>query len=156
MERGDLDGVWEHSPWVVDRAWMGRPFADREELIAAMEGVVDAASGDERLALICAHPDLAGKLAAAGRLTAESTGEQAGAGLDALTDEERVAFGERNEAYRERFGFPFIICAREHGKGGILAEFDRRLGNGLEEERRVAISEIKKIARLRVLDRIAG
>jgi OHCU decarboxylase len=121
-----------------------------------MEGVVDAAAEGERLDLIGAHPDLAGRLATAGRLTAESTGEQAGAGLDALTEGEREAFEERNGAYRMRFGFPFIICAREHGKAGILAEFDRRLANGREAEVRAAIAEIKKIARLRVMDRISG
>ncbi len=159
LERDDfvsaLGGVWEHSPWVAERAWAERPFADREALVVAMEGVVDSASDGERLALIVAHPDLAGKLAAAGRLTAESRGEQAGAGLDALTDGERRTFEERNEAYRKRFGFPFIVCAREHSKSGILAEFDRRLANGLEAEKRAAISEIKKIARLRVMDRFS-
>ncbi len=149
-----LAGIWEHSPWVAERAWLRRPFADRDALVVAMEGVVDSAAEGERLDLICAHPDLAGKLAAAGRLTAESTGEQAGAGLDALTDGERVAFSERNAAYRARFGFPFIICAREHSKLGILAEFDRRLTNDAEAEGRAAILEIKKIARLRTLDRV--
>ncbi|MGC1480761.1 MAG: 2-oxo-4-hydroxy-4-carboxy-5-ureidoimidazoline decarboxylase [Chthoniobacterales bacterium] len=149
-----LDGIWEHSPWVVERAEGGRPFANRASLVAGMEAVVDAATERERLKLICAHPDLAGKLASAGRLTAESTGEQASAGLSALTDAEREAFTERNEAYRERFGFPFVICAREHSKAGILAEFARRLDQDGEAEAATAITEIKKIARMRVEDRI--
>ncbi len=160
LDRGEfvaeLGGVWEHSPWVAERAWAERPWADQAGLMEAMEGVVDSASDDEQMDLIRAHPDLAGRLAAAGRLTAESEGEQGGAGLAALTDGERAAFAERNAAYRDRFDFPFIICAREHGKAGILAEFDRRLANGRDAEVRLAISEIKKIARLRVMDRLSG
>lgn len=151
-----LAGIWEHSPWVAERAWEGRAFPVRAALVAAMDAVVDAAGDGERMDLIRAHPDLAGKLAAAGRLTAESTSEQAGAGLDALTDAERAVFLKRNEAYRVRFGFPFIICAREHSKAGILAEFDRRLGNDARGEVAAAIGEVKKIARLRVEDRVAG
>ncbi len=160
MERAEfvaaLAGVWEHSPWVAERAWDQRPFMNRAALTASMEDSVDAAEEAERMELIRAHPDLAGKLAAAGRLTAESRSEQSGAGLNALTDGERQDFTDRNEAYRERFGFPFIICAREHSKSGILAEFDRRLENEPDQEIAAAISEVKKIARLRVEDRIEG
>ncbi len=160
MGRGEfvaaLDGIWEHSPWVAERAWERRPFGNAKAVIAAMDAAVDAASDGERMALIQSHPDLAGKLAAAGRLTAESAGEQAGAGLNALTDTERKAFSERNDAYRKRFDFPFIICAREHSKAGILAEFDRRLGNESDAEIAAAIAEVKKIARLRAEDRVAG
>ncbi len=147
-----LSGVWEHSPWIAARAWERRPFASIQELLGAMWRAVIEASAEERLALIQAHPDLAGRLARAGRLTAESTDEQASAGLDRLTDAERAAFETRNAAYRERFGFPFIICAREHTKASILAAFDRRLGHSRADEIQTALDEIRKIAWLRLVD----
>ena len=119
-----------------------------------MCGVVRAASPDEQLGLICAHPDLVGRLAREGRLTRESTGEQAAAGLDALTEEEVAAFERFNAAYRERFGFPFVICARENRKDAILAAFPRRMENSREQEVAAALAEIDKIARLRLNDAI--
>jgi OHCU decarboxylase len=149
-----LAGIWEHSPWIADRAWNQRPFGSSGDLLSAMWSTVLAASPEEQLALIVAHPDLAGKLARANRLTAESAGEQAGVGLDALTDEERSAFDARNTAYRERFGFPFIICAREHTKSTILAAFDARLHHSQEAEISEALEQIRRIAKFRIQDLI--
>jgi 2-oxo-4-hydroxy-4-carboxy-5-ureidoimidazoline decarboxylase len=145
-------GVYEHSPWVAEAVASQRPFADRDDLIVAMRSVVEAASDEQKLTLIRAHPDLAGKLARAGALTEESKREQAGLGLDRLTDEEFEAFTDFNERYRERFGFPFIICARLTTKQGVLDAFAKRIGQTSEEEMRTALQEIHHIARLRMLD----
>lgn len=147
-----LGGVYEHSPWVAEAVASQRPFADRDDLIAAMRAVVGAATDEMKLELIRAHPDLAGKLARAGALTKESKREQAGLGLDRLTDEEFEAFTDFNERYRERFGFPFIICARLTTKQGVLDAFAKRIGQTSEEEMRTALQEIHHIARLRMLD----
>jgi OHCU decarboxylase len=146
--------VFEHSPWVAERAWTKRPFASVGQLHEMMCGVVRGASVDEQLALIRAHPDLVGGLAREGRLTRESTGEQAAAGLEALSDAEIAAFERHNAAYRERFGFPFVICARENRKETILAAFPGRLQNSREQEIATALAEIDKIARLRLSDAI--
>jgi OHCU decarboxylase len=146
---------YEHSPWVAERAW--KSIGDCKTLAClhkAMSDVVRAASADEQLALIRAHPDLVGRLAREGRLTRESTGEQAAAGLDALTNDEIAAFERHNAAYRERFGFPFVICARENRKDAILAAFPKRLANSREQEIATALAEIDKIARLRMNDAI--
>jgi 2-oxo-4-hydroxy-4-carboxy-5-ureidoimidazoline decarboxylase len=147
-----LGGVYEHSPWVAEAVASQRPFADRDDLIAAMWAVVEAASDERKLTLIRAHPDLAGKLARAGALTEESKREQSGLGLDRLTDEEFEAFTDFNGRYRERFGFPFIICARLTTKQGVLDAFAKRIGQTSEEEMRTALQEIHHIARLRILD----
>jgi OHCU decarboxylase len=144
--------VFEHSPWIAEAAWDIRPFADLLALHAAMCAVVDASGTERQLALICAHPDLAGRLARAGQLGAESTQEQLAAGLDALGPAEAAAFDVYNGAYRERFGFPFVICARENKKASILAAFPLRLRNTRDEEIIVALAEIAKIAWLRLQD----
>lgn len=149
---GLLGGVYEHSPWVARAVASQRPFADRDDLISAMRAAVEAASDEYKLGLIRAHPDLAGKLARAGGLTGESKREQAGLGLDRLTDEEFDAFTDFNERYRERFGFPFIICARLTTKQGVLDAFARRIGQSSEQEMQTALQEIHHIARLRMLD----
>lgn len=149
---GLLGGVYEHSPWVAEAVAGLRPFSERADLIAAMRAAVEAASEEQKLALIRAHPDLAGKLARAGALTDESKREQAGLGLDRLSDEEFEAFTEFNERYRERFGFPFIICARLTTKQGVLEAFARRIGQSSEQEMRTALQEIHHIARLRMQD----
>ena len=141
--------VFEHSPWVVERAAALRPFAD---LHGAMMQALDKASEEEQLALIRAHPELAGKAAIAGELTADSAAEQSSAGLDRMTREEYALFHKRNGAYREKFGFPFVICVKLTDKAGILEAMDQRLGNGPEEELAAAIAEIGKIARLRLED----
>ena len=141
--------LFEHSPWIVERAAARRPFAD---LHAGLMQVVRDASDEERLALIRAHPELAGKAAIDRTLTAESTAEQASVGLDRLTETEFALFHERNAAYRERFGFPFLICVRLTDKAGILSAMERRLENDRETELAAAIDEIGKIVRLRLHD----
>lgn len=146
--------LYEHSPWVAERAFSHRPYASREALHAALVAAVAAATGDEQLALIRAHPDLVGRLAREGRLTAASTGEQAAAGLDELTSDEIAAFERFNRAYRDRFGFPFVICARENRKEAILAAFPVRLAHSAEEERIAALTEIARIGRLRLNDAV--
>jgi allantoate deiminase len=147
-------GFFEHSPWVAERVWAQRPFASVADLHEKMCAVVRSASTDEQLALIRAHPDLVGRLAREGRLTRESTAEQAAAGLAALTAGEVEAFERYNAAYRDRFGFPFVICARENKKDAILAAFPARLQNSREQEIATAFREIEKIARLRMDDAI--
>ncbi|GAB4439045.1 MAG: 2-oxo-4-hydroxy-4-carboxy-5-ureidoimidazoline decarboxylase [Chloroflexi bacterium OHK40] len=148
--------VFERSPWVAEAAWERRPFASLAALHAAMVAAVDAAGEERQLALIRAHPDLAGRVALAGELTAESAHEQAAAGLTALSAEELARFTAANEAYRARFGFPFVICAREHQKEAILAAFHRRLANSRDAEIRTALEEIARIAWLRLLDVVSA
>jgi allantoicase len=148
-------GVFEHSPWVAERAHaleLGPAHDTAIGLWSAMARVFRAASDAERLAVLRAHPDLAGKLAQAKRLTAESTAEQASAGLDALTDDERARFTTLNERYVERFGFPFIIAVKGHTKAGILESFERRIGQEPESELETASSEVETIAKLRLAD----
>jgi allantoate deiminase len=147
-------GFFEHSPWVADRAWEKRPFSSVADLHQKMCAAVRAGLPDEQLTLIRAHPDLVGRLAKEGRLTRESTAEQAAAGLRSLTDEEIRAFERYNAAYRDFFGFPFIICARENKKDAILAAFPVRLQNSREQEIAAALREIEKIAKLRIEDAI--
>ncbi len=151
---GALAGLWEHSPWIVEAVAGRRPFADRDELMAAMAAVVRGAGEDRQVALLRAHPDLAGKLARARALTAESTGEQASVGLDRLSPEEFAAFTAWNEAYRERFGFPFIVCARENTRASIAAAFAGRLKNARAAELQTALDEVRKIAEYRLKDRV--
>ncbi len=146
-------GVFEHSPWIAERAWgleLG-PAHDRAAgLHNALARVFRSASEEERLGVLTAHPDLAGKLAQAKRLTAESTAEQASAGLDALTDAERETFTELNERYTEKFGFPFIIAVRDHDKGSILQAFLRRVEQDRETEFAEACRQVERIALFRL------
>lgn len=147
--------VFEHSPWIAERAWaaeMGPAHDSALGLWSALAAQFRLASADERLGVLRAHPDLAGKLAQARRLTAESAAEQAGAGLDALTDAERARFGVLNSAYRQRFGFPFIIAVRGLDKAAILQAFEARLANERETEIATACAEVERIARLRLED----
>lgn len=146
-----LGGIFEHSPWVAERAWEARPFASASELHRAMRDVVRRASREERLALLRAHPDLAGKAARAGAMTAFSTEEQGSAGLNRLTDEEYARFDRLNRAYHEKFGFPFIVCVRNHTKASILEAFERRLGNSTDAEIEAALGEVSEITRCRLL-----
>jgi OHCU decarboxylase len=143
--------LYEHSPWVAEGAWEQGPFTDVEQLHAALVATMRRAPEERRLALIRAHPDLAGKA----RLTRESAGEQASAGLDRLTPEEYASFTELNAAYRDRFGFPFVICVRDHDKASILAAMRERVRHGRDEEIETAIGEIARIARLRLEDAVA-
>jgi chitin deacetylase len=118
----------------------------------ALARIFRTASRAERLGVLTAHPDLAGKLAAARRLTADSTQEQASAGLDALTDAERDTFQRLNTAYVAKHGFPFIIAARDHDKAGIMAAFETRLANDTETEFKTACAQVERIAALRLKD----
>ncbi|CAK7258593.1 MULTISPECIES: allantoinase PuuE [unclassified Shinella] len=146
-------GVFEHSDWVARRAFADElsPANDTATgLAAALTFQFRAASDAERLRVLVAHPDLAGKLAQAKRLTASSTEEQASAGLDALTDAERARFTELNEAYVRKFGFPFIIAVRDNTKAGILAAFEARIGNDRDTELSTACRQVERIALLRL------
>jgi 2-oxo-4-hydroxy-4-carboxy-5-ureidoimidazoline decarboxylase len=145
-----LGAVFEHSPWVAENAWPARPFATVGDLHAAMVAAVRRATTDQRVALLRAHPDLAGQAARAGTISADSATEQASAGLDRLTGEEYERFHRLNVAYRDTFGFPFIFAVRQHHKAGILAAFERRLGHRREQEIDAALAEVAKIARLRL------
>jgi 2-oxo-4-hydroxy-4-carboxy-5-ureidoimidazoline decarboxylase len=149
-----LGFVFELSPWVVTRAHAARPFASREALHAAMMAVLDGAPETDRLALIRAHPELAGKAAIAKTLTAESQSEQASAGLDRLTPEEFAQFHALNAAYGAKFGFPFIICVRLNDKTSILRAMTRRLSHDPSSEIDEAIAQIGLISRLRLFDAV--
>ncbi len=146
-----LRPVFEHSPWVAARTAKDRPFADLAELHSALCHTVHAASEDEKLALIRAHPDLVGNAT----LTNESRAEQKSAGLNDLSAEESARFREYNERYRAKFGFPFVICARLNKKEAILKAFPIRLENSREQEIETALGEICKIAELRLRDLLA-
>jgi OHCU decarboxylase len=147
--------LYERSPWVAEGAWARRPFERVEELRAAFERTVLEAPLERRLALIRAHPELAGGEARAGTLTPESTTEQASAGLDRLSADERAELTRLNAAYRERFGFPMVVAVREHTKESIFAQAEARLANGRDEEIRTALGEIFTIASLRLHELMA-
>ncbi len=147
-----LGALFEHSPWIVADTWQRRPFADTAALHAALAQTMYDATPAQQLALIRAHPDLAGKAAIAGELTAESTREQASAGLDRLTPAEYDEFTRLNDAYRTHFAMPFIICVREHTKTRILEQFRRRLHHTQQEEIATALGEVARIVRLRLVD----
>ncbi|HEX3816745.1 MAG TPA: 2-oxo-4-hydroxy-4-carboxy-5-ureidoimidazoline decarboxylase [Chthoniobacterales bacterium] len=140
--------VFEHSPWIAARTAAARPFAAREELLAGLRLTVEQASEEEKVALIRAHPDLVG----CASLTNESQAEQAAAGLDQLSTEEAAQFRDFNRRYREKFDFPFVVCARENKKEAILAAFPKRLQNSRAAEMQTALEEIFKIAALRLRD----
>ncbi len=148
-------GFFEHSPWIADRTWPRRPFPSRDKLHAALVATVSAATEQEQIALIVAHPDLVGRLAREGKLTSESTVEQRAAGLAGLSDAEIASFDRYNAEYRAKFGFPFVICARENKKEAILDAFPVRLANSSSKEIQTALAEIAKIAKLRLLDAIS-
>lgn len=148
-------GVYEHSPWVAERAWaleLGPAHDSAVGMASALARAFRSASEEERLGVLRAHPDLAGKLAAAKRLTAESTGEQASAGLDALTDAERAEFTALNAEYTARHGFPFIIAVRDNTKATILAAFRARIANDTATEIATAARQVERIAEIRLQD----
>ena len=145
--------VWEHSPWVAQAAFdagIGPAQDDAAGLHAAMSAAMQAGSDEQKRALLLAHPDLAGKIAAAGELTPESTSEQASAGLDRLSGDERVRFTALNEAYKARFGTPFIIAVRGLSKDEIVAAFEARLSSSREQEFETALAQVEKIALIRL------
>ncbi len=148
--------VFEHSPWIAEATSSQRPFATLAALHHALCETVAQAGEQKQLDLIRAHPDLVGRAALAGTLTSASTKEQASAGLDQLTAEEIAAFQKFNAAYHEKFGFPFVICARLNKKEAILQGFRLRLNHTPAEEIKTALAEISKIAHLRLADLIEG
>jgi 2-oxo-4-hydroxy-4-carboxy-5-ureidoimidazoline decarboxylase len=149
-----LAGVYEHSPWVAGAVAGQRPFASLASLNDAMAAAVRAAPSAQRLALIELHPDLAGKAARTGVITAESKSEQGGAGLDRLSDAEYALFTQLSDAYRQKFHIPFIVCVRRHTKESILRQYQRRLQNTRQAELETALDEIFRIAALRLSDRV--
>jgi 2-oxo-4-hydroxy-4-carboxy-5-ureidoimidazoline decarboxylase len=150
MER--FGGVFEASPWVAERAWATRPFGSLDALHTAMVDVVTRAPSEVRMGLIRAHPDLATRAA----LTPESEREQASAGLDSLSQEQFERIGWLTAAYRAHFGFPFIVCAREHTPDSIIEAAERRMESDPEAEVQTALTEIFKIARLRLADQVVA
>lgn len=151
-----LGDIFEHSPWVAEAAAVARPFPTLAALLAAMEEAVRKAGAARQTELIKAHPDLAGKAARAGKITADSIAEQTSAGLDRLSEEEFATFHSLNDAYRDRFGIPFIVCVRRHTKGSILRQFEQRLTNDADTERAAALTEIIRIAALRLDQHVGG
>jgi 2-oxo-4-hydroxy-4-carboxy-5-ureidoimidazoline decarboxylase len=145
-----LANVFEYSPWIAEHVAAARPFAGVVSLFDAMKAAVTRAPGELRLALIKAHPDLANKTQRAAGLTAESNAEQNSAGLDRLSDAEYTAFERVNNAYRSKFGIPYIVCVRRHTKDSILRDFERRLPNDAASEVQASITEIFRIAALRL------
>ncbi len=150
-----LDGIWEHAPWVVRGVADQRPFASVDALHRAMVRVVATQPEDRRVALFAGHPELAGADARRGSMTEASIDEQGTLSLDRLGADEVGRWDRLNRAYRERFGFPFILCIRRHGRESALAEFERRLDNERTVELDATLAEIARITRLRLAARIA-
>jgi 2-oxo-4-hydroxy-4-carboxy-5-ureidoimidazoline decarboxylase len=148
--------VFESTPWIAAEAWSHRPFADFDGLHRALCDAVWLADEARQVELIRAHPELAGRAASAGSLTPESQNEQASAGLGRLSADEAAKLQELNREYRQRFGFPFVICARLNKKDSILNSCATRLKNTRDAELKIALEEIAKIARLRLEDLVAG
>lgn len=151
--------VFEHSPWIAEAASALEPGPHSESAASVHDALVRvfrAAPEARRLGVLTAHPDLAGKLAAAGRLTAESAAEQAGAGLDLLTDDERDTFQRLNARYVARHGFPFIIAVKDHDKASILDAFQRRIDNDRDSEFSEACRQVERIAELRLTEMLGG
>ena len=143
-------GIFEKSPWVAEKAWAKRPFASVDDMHTAMVAVAKNATAEQQLALLQSHPDLAGKEARAGTMTASSVAEQASAGLNALSPGEMTELSSLNAAYKAKFGFPFIIAVRMHTKEGIFSEFKRRLQNDTQTEFANDLQNVYIITRLRL------
>lgn len=153
MRFGDL---YEHSPWIAREAWKSRPFADAEAFLAVTSDIVRRAGRERQLELVRAHPELARKFGVDPDLERLSASEQAGAGLDRLSEDEFVEFRALNDSYRERFGMPFVICVRKATKPVIRAEIRRRLMQSPEAELQEALRQIGQIAALRLKDKLAS
>ncbi len=151
-----LGNVFEYSPWIAEQAAAARPFGGVRQLFEAMIAAVERAPTEQRLALIKGHPDLADKTRRAAGLTPDSNAEQNSAGLDRLSDAEYEAFERVNNAYRAKFGFPYIVCVRRHTRDSILRDFERRLPHDLTTEMQNAIVEICRIAALRLDQLVEG
>jgi 2-oxo-4-hydroxy-4-carboxy-5-ureidoimidazoline decarboxylase len=143
-------GIFEKSPWVAEAAWNRKPFTSLDEMHAAMVAVAKYAPLPKQLALLQAHPDLAGKEAQAGAMTASSVAEQASAGLNALSKAEMTQISDLNAAYKQKFGFPFIIAVRMHSKEGIFFDFAQRLKNDTATEYANDMQNVYAITRLRL------
>ena len=148
--------IAEHSPWVAEAAMAARPYASRLAAVEAFQQAVSRASRERQRALLDVHPDLAGKAALAGELEPDSRSEQAGAGLDTLTADEMAEFQDLNGRYRARFGFPFILAVKGAGKARILDAFRQRIDGAGEEELFTALSQVMRIIRFRLEERIDG
>lgn len=144
--------VYEHSSWIAETAWEHRPFASVDGLHATMDRIVEGAGQSRQMNLIKAHPELAGRLLRSGQLTTESRSEQAQAGLTSLPENLTKRMLELNSSYQEKFGFPFIICARLNNVATILQAMEDRVTNSGETEFKTALQEISKIAKLRLAD----
>jgi 2-oxo-4-hydroxy-4-carboxy-5-ureidoimidazoline decarboxylase len=151
-----LGDIFEHTPGIARAVAAKRPFASLAGLYEAMQAAVRTQSRDDRLNLLRAHPDLAGKAARSGTLTADSKAEQSSAGLDRLSEDEYARFHKLNEAYKQKFGIPFIVCVRRHGRDSILREFERRLGHDTVAEEKAALDEVLRIAALRLDQRVSA
>ena len=151
-----LSGIFEHSPWVAEIAARQRPFTSVDELHRKMSGIVESSGEDKQLALINAHPELAGKAAVRGELTAESTREQSRAGLAQCSQQEFDKLLALNAAYRAKFGFPFILAVRGYDRHGIIANFEVRVNNSRADELRASLDQIYRIARFRLDDLIGA
>jgi 2-oxo-4-hydroxy-4-carboxy-5-ureidoimidazoline decarboxylase len=151
-----LGGVFEHSPWIAKRAFHVRPFASVEALHAAMTQEMRSASRDEQLALIRAHPELAGRAMVRNELTADSTKEQSGAGLTACSPDEYAKLVDLNARYGAKFGFPFILAVRDYDRAGVIGEFARRVERDVDTEFAEALAQIGKITRFRLEALISG
>jgi 2-oxo-4-hydroxy-4-carboxy-5-ureidoimidazoline decarboxylase len=148
--------IFEHAPWVAEAAFAARPFLSLEALHDAMMAAVARAPRDQAMAFVRGHPELAGKVARAGSMTDESVSEQGSLGLERLSDEEFARFERLNATYREKFGFPFIICVRRHTRDSILNRFEARTQHDAETEFAAALTEIGRITRLRLVDKVDG
>src|SRR5260370_3733348 len=153
---GAVGDAFELAPWVAEAAPAKRPFATVTDLHAAMMGAVRAAPRETQLGFLRQHPDLAGKAARAGAITEDSKREQASVGLDTLSEEEFTRFHRLNDAYKAKFGFPFIVCVRRHTRDSILNQFERRLPNDAEAEFAAALQEVFYITRLRIAAKVTG
>ena len=154
----EFGGIFEHSPWIAEGAHgleLGPTHDNAAGVHSALARVFRSATAEQRLGVLTAHPDLAGKLAAAGRLTEESTAEQSGAGLDMLTDDERAKFTALNEAYTSKFGFPFIIAVKDNTKASILEAFHCRIDSDRDTEFSEACRQVERIAELRLIEKFA-
>ena len=148
--------TFEHSPWVAQGAWATRPFATVDDLHGAMIGVVRTAPRDTQIAFLCGHPELAGKEAEAGTMTTESVGEQASAGLNALSKSEVGELRQLNQRYLDRHSFPFIIAVRRYSKNEIFDQLRTRIERDSDTELSEALSQIGTITRLRVQAKLAA
>jgi len=151
-----LDGLFEAAPWVAEKSFSSRPFATVASLHDAMMAAVRGRPRLDQIAFVSCHPDLAGKAARAGAMAAASVAEQAGLGLDQLSDDEFRRFEGLNSDYRQKFGFPFVICVRRQTRDAVLDAFERRLRNDVDAELAAALEEIGHITRLRLVDRVDG